>query len=416
MLCSTDDFAFLRDDGQEYKDIATQLAAGRGFSVSSYRWYEAVPPGSPGLHTDFFRPPLLPLLGAPLCWLPVKWEVAARVEVFVIGMLLVAMAMLLASEIASDTSWAATVTGLLFALHPAVLHYSRKFSTEQLAALCVLAALYAWVRTVQGPESKKWGFLTGVALGLCTLSRPNLFLVVIAVVLGTAWLAWRQRIWAKQALVFLLAGALLLLGPWTVRQGMAGAGWQPVTAFGPYAYWMGNHPDELAAYRATDSQEFLRLQNALNLEDTRAVIAPMEDERLFLPAQTGPRWMATAFRWQRENPSDALALLGYRLVHIIRPWPSLLAFSAAQALVLGVANLSCMVLALYWFRRQGFALLRGGGVWFCVAANIFGAVPFLFVLRYRFPSTEVPLLVIAGAGLALFIQTRDWRAILRRRT
>ena len=409
MLCMTDDSSFLRDDGQEYKDIAAQLAAGRGFSVSEYRWYEPVPPEKPRYHADVFRPPLLPILGAPLFWLPVRWESAARVEVFILSMLLVAAAMLWAGAIAGDTPWAVPLTGLLFAVHPAVLHYARKFSTEQLAALCLLATLYGLVRSVKGPGSKRWGFLTGIGLGLCTLARANLFLLAIFFLFLTAWLALRGKVWARQTLLPIFFGMLVLLGPWTLRQGLAGAGWQPVTAFGPYAYWMGNHPDALASYRATDAKEFLQLQEDLNVKDTQVVVRKLQDEKRFEAAQTGPYWLALAYQWQRQNPGDTAALYAYRLFHLIRPWPSPLAFSIWQVVLIGAINTASLVFALYWFRRRGVSWLRGGCVWLCVAANALGAIPFIFVLRYRFPATEVPLLAVAGAGLALFFQSRAWR-------
>ena len=54
--------ALYHNDGMEYRDIAEQISKGNGFSVSYYRWYEAVPDVKEPLRTDFSRPPMLPLL------------------------------------------------------------------------------------------------------------------------------------------------------------------------------------------------------------------------------------------------------------------------------------------------------------------------------------------------------------------
>ena len=73
---------FYANDGMEYRDISEQLYNGNGFSVSAYRWYEANPPGEDrnhALHTDFSRPPLFPLLGSLLFYLPFDWTLSAKI-------------------------------------------------------------------------------------------------------------------------------------------------------------------------------------------------------------------------------------------------------------------------------------------------------------------------------------------------
>ena len=62
---------FMATDGADYAAISKNLAEGRGYSASSYRWFEPSPAGAVGLHPDVYRPPLLPFLGAALYRLPV---------------------------------------------------------------------------------------------------------------------------------------------------------------------------------------------------------------------------------------------------------------------------------------------------------------------------------------------------------
>ena len=67
MLYKVSPEEFYHNDGAEYMDIARNLAQGRGFSLSTYRWHEPEVPGfrqGVDVHTDLARTPLLPLLGA----------------------------------------------------------------------------------------------------------------------------------------------------------------------------------------------------------------------------------------------------------------------------------------------------------------------------------------------------------------
>ena len=76
---------FYHNDGVEYRDIAEQISKGNGFSVTFYRWYEAVPDVKEPLRIDYSRPPLLPLLGAALYFLPCDWDTAARATVVLLS-------------------------------------------------------------------------------------------------------------------------------------------------------------------------------------------------------------------------------------------------------------------------------------------------------------------------------------------
>ncbi len=81
--------AFLEIDGADYRDIAQNLSAGRGYAVSAPRWFEPAALLPPGPHPDFARPPLLPVLGAALFRLPGAWEAWARALMVALGTLAV---------------------------------------------------------------------------------------------------------------------------------------------------------------------------------------------------------------------------------------------------------------------------------------------------------------------------------------
>jgi hypothetical protein len=77
-LIVTSNQEFLAIDGRNYQDISSNLAAGKGYSISFYPWFEPEPAGafSPR-HPDFFRPPLLPIIEATLYKLPGPWLLRA---------------------------------------------------------------------------------------------------------------------------------------------------------------------------------------------------------------------------------------------------------------------------------------------------------------------------------------------------
>src|SRR5688572_18923876 len=78
LVFTASDDALLSIDGREYREISVHLAAGQGFSIASPRWFEAVAPDAPSPRPDLYRPPLLPICGALLVWLPGAWEIHAR--------------------------------------------------------------------------------------------------------------------------------------------------------------------------------------------------------------------------------------------------------------------------------------------------------------------------------------------------
>lgn len=434
-LLHSSETEFLSHDGREYREISYQLSQGHGFAVGYYRWYEPVPPQAPALHADVYRPPLLPLLGAPLFWLPWPWLYSAKALLFCLAVLLVLCGMALAGAIARDQPWARVLTGLVLALNINLVFYATKWCTETLSALCVLAAFYALVRAAgffshgpltppspQGGEGTwMWALGAGAALGLAALARPNVFLLVLFLLAALLWLLWRGRRqpphpalspkgsgtrWAGPLLTWLAVGAALVLAPWTVRQGLAGAGYTPMTAFGSYSHWMGTSPRMLASYRAADRASFERAQKEIYLVDTPAALRRLEEEGRFEAAQSGPRWRAWAWEWAAGNPGEAALLYGYRLAHFLKPWPSPFIAPAWQVWLAGWSNAACWALAIFWLCGGPWSWQRGTFFLLAPAANLVGCLPFVFHLRFRFPLTEVPLAVLAGAGLALLLARR----------
>ncbi|MGD0092120.1 MAG: hypothetical protein ABSE73_19575, partial [Planctomycetota bacterium] len=202
---------------------------------------------------------------------------------------------------------------------------------------------------------------------------------------------------------WLAVGTAMVLTPWTIRQGLSCAGYTPLTAFGPYSHWMGTNPRMLESYRAADRAAFERAQKDIYFVDTQAALERLAEEGLFEPAQTGPRWREWAREWAAENPGEAALLYGHRLVHFLKPWPSAFIAPAWQVWLVGLTNVACWALALFWLCGGPFTWRRGAFLLLAPAANLAGCLPFVFHLRFRFPLTEVPLAVLAGAGLALVL-------------
>lgn len=397
--------AFLEIDGTEYRDIAQNLAAGRGYAVSAPRWFEPAALLPPGPHADFARPPLLPVLGAALFRLPGGWEAWAHALMVTLGTLAVWLVFRAGERLFNRRT--GFIAAGIFALHPYAIYYSGRWSTETPFLVAVLGAvvvLAAW--GAAGSRELRAGLLrlalAGLLTGLAALARPTGLVLAPAF---TAWILLRRRNFARAAVFLAIVG--LTLAPWTLRNYAATGRWNPGTFIGPYNLWAGMHDRILAMYHGAGTPRHTAEVEALFHEDTQAMVREMEARGIVGPVAEGRYWSEAARVWMRSHPQRAAEILARRALHYFRMTPETTVMSRparAAALCLWPVHLLAL-LALWWHRRRVPWLLLAPPL-----AGLLVSLPFIFSLRYRFPFFD-PYAVLFAAAAAGEIPDR-----MRRRT
>jgi 4-amino-4-deoxy-L-arabinose transferase-like glycosyltransferase len=249
-------------DAVAYSKIARRLDENRGFSLGG----DATQPA------DNYSPGL-PLLAAGVYKVSGGiHERLARVALALIGALSVLFAYLIGRRLSGPA--AGLVGAAAVAIYPAFLEYQGMLMSEPLAAAllsgAVLSMLWAGdarqsapaggscqggrgALRAEGPSSTpppplppchppvRW-LLPGALLGALALARPEY--LAVAFLLGLVVLAEGRRDGRQQALIqtaILLAGVVLVVAPWTIRNAIALDRFVPVSTGGGQVLFAGTY-------------------------------------------------------------------------------------------------------------------------------------------------------------------------------
>jgi 4-amino-4-deoxy-L-arabinose transferase-like glycosyltransferase len=197
-------------DARDYDGHAVSIAQGNGYSASY------------ALRPTAFRPPGFTYLLGGVYWVagveraaaPERVIVARRAQV-VIGTVLVAMIGLIAAQLWGPR--VALVAMGLAALYVPLVTMSGTVMSEPLFAVFMLGCLSAAIVHRRSAHRWRWALLAGVLAGLAILTRAN----AVILLLPLALVAWDRRPrWSLRALgppVALVAVAVLVVSPWTIR-------------------------------------------------------------------------------------------------------------------------------------------------------------------------------------------------------
>ena len=220
-------------DSVDYHRLAVHLAQGRGFTLGP----------EDQLYATTFRPPLLPMLVAPLYALFGPHHLLALLLQIVLSALAVPLAARLARETVPGEPGARTawITAPLVALWPALIFFSGVLGTETLAILLSLAALLLAARLF-ARGGTLLALATGVCLGLAALARPTA--LPLAALLGAWLLALAPRPLARRGAetLVLALGIVFCVLPWTLRNHAVTGRWLAITSGGGNALYDSNNP------------------------------------------------------------------------------------------------------------------------------------------------------------------------------
>jgi hypothetical protein len=203
------------DDAGDYQRLAVSLAGGHGWGAAQY---------APGAGPTAFRPPLYPLFLAAIYKVFGVHMTLGRLGGAVLGAGAVAC-LIVATRILWGQRIAITA-GIVAAFFPPMVMASSAVMSEALAVPLVIATVTSAL-VYRSTGRSRWVVLSGIALGLSVLTRPNLAVLVVPIVLLTVVrpLAWRRLV---PGLVVVVAGTLVVT-PWLVRDRVVFHQWVPLT-------------------------------------------------------------------------------------------------------------------------------------------------------------------------------------------
>jgi tetratricopeptide (TPR) repeat protein len=259
----------------------------------------------------------------------------------------------------------------------------------------VLRALdSAWER----PSGRRW-LGAGLLIGLAALARPN-FLLLAPVGALLALLASPERRPARALLV--LAGALLLVAPVTVRNRIVSGEWIPLSYQAGLNLWIGNNPD--ADGMSATLPGFSSWRN----EDVEALLA-RDLGRRPTPSEQDAHFRALALDYLATRPGDALAGFARKTwlflqAYEIRNNRDLYALRERNALLrLPLPDwgwiLPLALVGAVAARRRARELVPTYAYALTMAA---GTILFFVCARYRLPAWPA-FLVLAGAGVEALV-------------
>ena len=215
----------------EHGEIASNLLAGRGFSVLFL--------GADGPTSQ--QAPAYPFLvagayaiggvGTPRSLLILELGQA------VLGGIMVGFVVLLASEVAPRRPPVATLAGLIAAVHPTLVYSATHVQVASLAATLLVACL-AWAYRAGRTGSGRDAVAAGGCLGLLALSDPILALVAPGMARA---IASGQGLRRTSRLVGIVGmSAAFCVAPWVVRNARVHGEFVPIKSSFGYAFWQGN--------------------------------------------------------------------------------------------------------------------------------------------------------------------------------
>jgi 4-amino-4-deoxy-L-arabinose transferase-like glycosyltransferase len=216
-------------DAAAYAAIAANLEAGEGFTVGA----DATQPSSN------YSPGLPLFVAATYKATGGVHERFARLLLAAIGTLAVLFAYLIGRRLSGVP--AGLIGAAAIAIYPALIEYQGMLMSEPLAATLLSGAVLAifWA----ADREARWGWLLpGALLGALALVRPEYlaiaFLLALVVLARSAKAEWRRGL--VQAAI-LLAGVMILVAPWTLRNAVALDRFVPISTGGGQVLFAGTY-------------------------------------------------------------------------------------------------------------------------------------------------------------------------------
>ncbi len=367
-------------------------------------WASQIAEGHGRDYLPFYRAPGYPYLLAAVYATTGPDVPAARLLSAVLGSLSVGLTTLIGCALAGPG--AAVIAGLLLACYPAGLFFDGMLLSASFDTLLLVAALFLLLAALQAKPSRipAWAGALGLTLGLATITRPTLAVLLPVALLFLHFRAAR-RSWRAVA-VLAAAWALPVLAVTAVNG--AGGGSVFVAWSGGVNFYIGNHAGadgwsvitpELRPSLWQGRSDAIRIASAALGHDT----SPAEVSRYwfrrgrdFVTGET-PAWLALMGR-KIYLLLGAPELSNNHSIEEFRPYSPFL-----RPPLLGFGLLLALAAPQLFSRRTWTAPLP----WFLVA---YGGAIVLFFVTARFRLPLVPLLAVLAGRTIIDLATAVRRA------
>ncbi|HXT23010.1 MAG TPA: tetratricopeptide repeat protein [Thermoanaerobaculia bacterium] len=288
---------------------------------------------------------------------------------------------------------------------------------ESLATSGMAFLLLALVAAREPGARRVWWLVAGALLGTIAELRENALLLV-PLVLALPWLrADDEPVPPRRALgasALLLAGVLLALAPFALRNVVV-TGQPLLTTFqGGVNFWIGNNPEADGTYRP-----LVAGRQVPERERAEAVrLAEQAVGHALSPREVSRYWLRRALAWAASDPGAFLHLQLRKLALFWSPyeWPDAVDYAwvrqqspALRAAFVERGALSLLALAGLWLVRRD--LRRWAPVLILLAGWMAITVAFFLFSRYRLPAVPALALLAAVPLVRLAEAVRSRRAV-----
>lgn len=323
----------------------------------------------------------------------------------VVNAFLGAGAALLVARLASafgGSRRAALLAGLLAALHPPFLLQAADVQSEPLFIVLFLASALALLSAADTGRPGA-ALAAGAALGLSVLTRPvglALAPLLLSPLLDRRHARGRRVVLAAAS----LAGLLLTVGPWTLRNATRFDAFLPVSDQAGLVTYQGTSEMAVSYYRVETREEFQRWMEATNRDVTHGRIGEIARRAGSNPAERSRAFLAAASEWRREDPVRFLRLTARKALDWLRPWASPWGWSTPVVVASGIWYAGLFGLAI---AGMGTSSRRGvvAATLLALALTMAAHVATLVIWRYRIACWD-PLLVPWAALGAVALAAR----------
>jgi 4-amino-4-deoxy-L-arabinose transferase-like glycosyltransferase len=150
----------------------------------------------------------------------------------------------------------------------------------------------------------------GVALGLFSLTRPNVMLFFPPAVVWAFFLAGREKRTFRQKLaapLVLVLGILCSLSPVTLRNRISTGEWVLTTSHGGINFYIGNNENATGFFRPPAGMP--PISGVFNLEVSRAVAERQSGRKGMTDSEVSSYWFGRGLEFIREHPRRFVELL-----------------------------------------------------------------------------------------------------------
>ncbi|MBC7264579.1 MAG: glycosyltransferase family 39 protein [Chloroflexi bacterium] len=356
----------------------------------------------PGMSIDPLRyeshqPPLYYLLTAPLYQLTDS-VLVLRVFSVVLGALLILVAYGVAATIFPTDTFMPLATAAGVAFVPQHVAMTAAVNNDALAELLLALVIWQSLRIMNGRNRRQECLALGFLIGLCLLTKTTAYvaipLALCAILLTPGSVAPGRRRRLVQVLSWIFLPALLLAGPWLVRNALV-YGANDLLALGRHSQVVTGQPrtaEWLAQYGMQGYLSRFALTTFRSFWAQFGWMGVLVDERIYIAlALTSAAMMG------------GLAFFLARACHE----PNLLSDSQRRALVLLLLSIMFTAIAYLWY-NLGFVQHQGRYLFPALTAlSIFGALGAREVLRPKPARMIAALGCMTVAVLALWGMARD---------